>query len=362
MAAATKAKRKATEVAFLALAFAGSCGGSGATAGGGLSLAAAPDSADSFGSVADFAFIERSGRAVTRADLDGAPWIAGFFFTRCSGPCPRLTANMRRLQERLEGSRARLVSISVDPEHDTPEVLRAYADSFTADPDRWWFLSGDEESTYALMRESFALSVEKLPGPDVAAGRAITHATRLVTVDAEGRVRGYYDAESEEGVAAAHARLAFLCGGRPRSVLPALNATLNGTAAVLLVLGLAAIKRGSRTVHARLMVCAFLVSSAFLMSYLYYHFAVTAEVGPTRFNGTGWVRGAYLALLLSHTVLAVVNLPMVLRTIWLAHRERWAAHARMARFTYPVWLYVSVTGVLIYLVLYHGNPAAAPSS
>ena len=139
--------------------------------------------------------------------------------------------------------------------------------------------------------------------------------------------------------------------------LPAVNATLNAAAAVLLVLGLLAIKAGRRETHARLMRSAFLVSAAFLACYLYYHFAI-ARGEPTRYNAGGARKLAYLALLLSHTVLAMVNLPMVLRTLWLAHKERWDAHRRLARWTFPIWLYVSVTGVLVYLVLYQFNPPA----
>ena len=137
--------------------------------------------------------------------------------------------------------------------------------------------------------------------------------------------------------------------------LPAVNAALNGTAAVLLVLGLAAIKAGRRERHRKLMLAAFAVSAAFLACYLYYH-VVVARGHPTSFNATGWARRAYLALLLTHTVLAAVNLPMVLRTLWLAYKERWDAHRRLARWTFPIWLYVSVTGVVVYVVLYHFNP------
>jgi uncharacterized membrane protein YozB (DUF420 family) len=99
---------------------------------------------------------------------------------------------------------------------------------------------------------------------------------------------------------------------------------------------------------------AFVVSSAFLACYLYYHVAV-ARGQPTRFHRTGAARSAYLALLLSHTVLAVVNLPMVLRTLWLAHREDWDRHRRLARLTFPIWLYVSVTGVVIFAMLKAAN-------
>ncbi len=141
--------------------------------------------------------------------------------------------------------------------------------------------------------------------------------------------------------------------------LPAVNASLNGLAAVLLVLGWRAIRSGRRERHERLMKAAFAVSAAFLACYLYYHFAV-ARGEPTRFHRTGAARTAYLLLLLTHTVLAAVNLPMVLRTLWLAHREDWERHRRLARITFPIWLYVSVTGVLVYVVLYHLNVPPAP--
>ncbi len=140
--------------------------------------------------------------------------------------------------------------------------------------------------------------------------------------------------------------------------LPAVNAGLNATAALLLVLGLVAIKRGQRERHGHLMKAAALVSMLFLATYLYYHVAV-ARGQPTRYHAVGWKRAAYLTLLISHTILAMVNLPMVLRTLWLAHRERWDEHRRLAKLTLPIWMYVSVTGVLVYVVLYHFNPAAS---
>jgi uncharacterized membrane protein YozB (DUF420 family) len=106
-----------------------------------------------------------------------------------------------------------------------------------------------------------------------------------------------------------------------------------------------------------MMKAAFVASALFLACYLYYHLAV-ARGQPTGFNGEGWRRVAYLVLLITHTVLAMVNLPMVLRTFWLAHKERWEEHKRWAKITFPIWLYVSVTGVAVYVVLYHFNPEA----
>jgi len=140
--------------------------------------------------------------------------------------------------------------------------------------------------------------------------------------------------------------------------LPLLNACLNGTSAVLLLAGLAAIKSGRRGAHERLMISALIVSAAFLASYLYYHGVVERVRGPTRFHGTGLWRPAYFAMLVSHVVLAVAVVPLALRTAFLARRGRFDAHKRWAKVTFPIWLYVSVTGVLVYLSLYVWNPPA----
>jgi putative membrane protein len=130
--------------------------------------------------------------------------------------------------------------------------------------------------------------------------------------------------------------------------LPALNATLNATSAALLVAGFLSIRSGRRALHIGCMIAACATSTLFLTSYLYYH----ARVGSVRFTGTGWVRAAYFAVLLSHTVLAVTILPLVLRTVALAATKRFAAHKTIARWTLPLWLYVSITGVIVYGMLY----------
>ncbi len=139
--------------------------------------------------------------------------------------------------------------------------------------------------------------------------------------------------------------------------LPAVNASLNAVATVLLVVGLVQIKTGRKEAHRRSMLAATGVSVVFLACYLYYHMVVIPELGHTKYHGEGAARVAYYAMLISHVILAAVNLPMVLRTLWLAHKERWDAHRRLAKWTWPIWFYVSVTGVLVYLVLYHFNPA-----
>lgn len=131
--------------------------------------------------------------------------------------------------------------------------------------------------------------------------------------------------------------------------LSTVNAILNGAAAVLLVCGWVLIRRGRRDAHRRVMLAAFGVSVLFLISYLVYHY----NVGSVRFQKTGGVRAVYFTILISHTVLAALVAPMAIVTLRRALASRWDAHRRLARWTLPVWLYVSVTGVLVYLMLYH---------
>ncbi len=133
------------------------------------------------------------------------------------------------------------------------------------------------------------------------------------------------------------------------SIFPVINATLNGTSAVLLVTAHAMIKRGRMAAHRALMLTAIATSSLFLISYLYYHW----HVGSVRFQGQSWSRPVYFSILISHTVLAASIVPLVIITLSRALRERFDRHRAIARWTYPLWLYVSVTGVVIYLMLYH---------
>jgi putative membrane protein len=138
------------------------------------------------------------------------------------------------------------------------------------------------------------------------------------------------------------------------SVLPAVNALLNATAALLLVLGFRAIRAGHLRRHRALMLGALGASLLFLVGY----FTRIALTGTHAFPGSGGFRAAYLAILASHTVLAALAGPMILRTLFLAVKARFPAHRRIARATLPVWLYVSVTGVAVYVMLYHLAPGA----
>jgi uncharacterized membrane protein YozB (DUF420 family) len=136
---------------------------------------------------------------------------------------------------------------------------------------------------------------------------------------------------------------------------PTLNAALNAASAVLLLVAYRAIRRLDVETHRRWMLAAATTSALFLVSYLAYH----ARVGSVRFAGTGAARSVYFAILGSHTFLAIVVLPLVLRTLYLGLKRRDDRHRRIARWTFPIWLYVSVTGVIVYLMLYHLYPREA---
>jgi putative membrane protein len=133
----------------------------------------------------------------------------------------------------------------------------------------------------------------------------------------------------------------------------ALNATLNGTSAVLLTCGYFAIRARKIAVHKAFMIAAFLTSTAFLISYLAYHY----RVGHVAFQGQGWIRPVYFTLLLTHTVLAAVIVPLIIVTLRRAWLEKFDKHRIIARWTLPLWMYVSVTGVIVYLMLYQIYPA-----
>lgn len=159
-----------------------------------------PEPPPVLGEVPEFSLVNRDGRPVRRADLLGAPWVADFIFTRCPASCPMMTARMARLNRELPPDLpVRLVSFSVDPEHDTPEVLERYARSFSA-PDRWLFVTGTREQVRSLSIEGFKLGLEMDPPPGMNAPEPILHSTRFVLVDGEGRIRGYYEAFDEESM------------------------------------------------------------------------------------------------------------------------------------------------------------------
>jgi len=144
--------------------------------------------------VGSFSLTERSGRTVTDKDLQGKVWVASFVFTRCIGPCPAVTSTVTELhREFKDDPRVRFVTFTVDPTRDDLRSLREYADSRTADPERWLFLTGDEATIHSLMRERFKQPVERKEGPEVRPGDEFGHSSRLVLVDKKCMIRAMCD-------------------------------------------------------------------------------------------------------------------------------------------------------------------------
>ena len=142
----------------------------------------------------DFSLTDQTEKTVTLADLKGKVWVADFIFTNCGGTCPMMTDKMRKLQEGLPAE-IRLVSITVDPNRDTPKALAAYAAEHGATRERWLFLTGDKQSLYDLCVKGFKLPLDESGG--TAAG-PIAHSTRFVLVDRQGEIRGYYSGTEEQ--------------------------------------------------------------------------------------------------------------------------------------------------------------------
>jgi len=143
--------------------------------------------------VPGFSLVSSEGTPVTLEALSGRYWVADFIFTRCTGVCPLLSGRMLAIQKGLSGrDDVRLVSFSVDPDYDTPEVLSAYAREHGADTSRWLFLTGSRDVLHALIGKGFHLAVSRAPDGSASPGDLITHSDRLVLVDRKGRIRGYY--------------------------------------------------------------------------------------------------------------------------------------------------------------------------
>lgn len=190
----------------------GACGGGEAAAAGGSNVVAAAAAGDpiDFGPVPDFELTSQLGEAVGADTLRGRPYVMAAVFSTCAGPCPRIGREMAALQEQLDGTDALLVSVTVDPGHDTPEVLAEYAATLGADPERWLFLTGGEDEVYELVREGFKLGVARSDPATAAFGRQVTHGTKLVAVDRRGHIRGWYDSQTPEGVDRLRERMRFL--------------------------------------------------------------------------------------------------------------------------------------------------------
>jgi len=150
----------------------------------------------SYGTVPGFQLSNQNGQPFGSAQLAGKIWIADFIYTTCPGPCPTISSRMSELQKPLEKADVRLVSFSVDPQKDIPEVLRRYAEKLQAEPGRWDFLTGPKSAIYKISHDGFKLAVSD--GSDVQG--IPVHSTRMVLVDRHGQIRGYYDATEPEAI------------------------------------------------------------------------------------------------------------------------------------------------------------------
>ena len=166
----------------------------------------------SYGTVPSFQLVNQNGQAFGSARLAGKIWIADFIYTTCAGPCPMISGRMSELQKPLEKTDVHLVSFSVDPEKDTPEVLRGYAEKLQAEPARWDFLTGPKSTIYKLSHDGFKLAVSD--GTD-AEGIPV-HSTRMVLVDRHGQIRGYYDAAEADAMTKLLADTNHLLREQPR--------------------------------------------------------------------------------------------------------------------------------------------------
>ncbi len=166
----------------------------------------------SYGAVPHFQLINQEGQPFDSARLAGKIWIADFIYTTCPGPCPMISTRMSELQEPLEKTDVHLVSFSVDPEKDKPEVLRGYAEKLRADPKRWDFLTGPKSTIYKLSHDDFKLAVSD--GSDEAG--IPVHSTRMVLVDRHGEIRGYYQATAADAVTKLLADTSHLLREQPK--------------------------------------------------------------------------------------------------------------------------------------------------
>lgn len=142
----------------------------------------------------DFQLTERSGKPVRLSDLKGKVWLADFVYTTCEGPCPLISGHLAKLQKTaLQNPGVRFVSITTDPDHDTPEALRSYAERFGASPDQWLFLTGEKAKVHALIRDGFMLAVVEQPNEP----QPIVHSTKLMLVDKNGVIRSFYDGATD---------------------------------------------------------------------------------------------------------------------------------------------------------------------
>ncbi|SFH79724.1 DUF420 domain-containing protein [Planctomicrobium piriforme] len=353
--------------------------------------------------VGEFKLVDQLDQPVTRESLLGQPWVANFVFARCSFQCPATCRKIMDLNNEVADVPVRFVTITVDPAHDTVPIMREFADIWKAKPDRWLFCTGEPKQVWDLIRKGFKVAAWENAGTARMPGMEFAHSNHLIHVSKDGEILGRYDSavDSElvtlkrvlkgqittplkfqpatlDALAQFKARQAEaaipadpldkLPGWAKR--LPATNAALNSLATLLLLAGFFAIKAGAVGLHKRMMLTAFFVSIIFLVCYLTYHYALHEYAGirGKPFPGTGTLKTVYYTILISHVILAATVPVLAIITIrngLRAYPEGLApqqlaelvaerkTHHRWAKVTFPIWLYVSVTGVIIYWMLYH---------
>ncbi len=339
--------------------------------------------------VDDFTLVDQTGEEFTREDLLGKPWIVNFIFAQCPHQCPMTSRMMMEFDKTVSDVDMRMVTITVNPEEDTVEIMRKYADIWEADPKRWLFATGDPVQVWKLIREGFKVTAWENVGTARQPGMEFAHDNNIIHVDAAGKILGRYNSidpkemsvlrrvlkgdietpdeyrpvviEAREAQQASVLEYMKTVKVDPLAKLPywakrlpATNAMLNALATLLLMLGYTAIKAKLTGLHKKLMLYAFGVSCVFLISYLAYHFALHhyAGVRGKPFEQTGTIRTVYFSILISHVILAAMVPVLALVTITKGLRQNWESHRKWAKVTFPIWLYVSITGVIIYWMLY----------
>lgn len=338
-----------------------------------------------------FTLTDQQGRTVTRESLLGRPWVANFIFSTCPTHCPATLREIYEMQRRLRDTDVRFVTFTVDPATDTVERLHEVSKAFGADPERWLFLTGEPAELHKVIADGFQQVM-------VANPMQLAHSLNLMHVDATGRIVGKYryhfqepegpdqlnllrqvllgqletpeanrfvpnvapsdlpssSASTSEQPAATSAGSDAAPDSVPAWVdrLRTTNALLNGLATLLLLAGLSAIKGQRVELHKRLMLTAFGVSVVFLACYLTYHGGLKhyTGVGHKPYAGAPSLLAVYRLILGTHIVLAAVVPVLAIVTIRRGLTAQWEAHRRIAKVTFPIWLYVSVTGVVIYFM------------
>jgi protein SCO1/2/putative membrane protein len=342
--------------------------------------------------VDDFQLVDQLGRPVTREFLRGKPWVVNFIFTRCVTACPATCRKMMELIESVNEVDMRFVTITVDPENDSVEQMAKFAEIWQADPEKWLFCTGEKEALYKLIRTGFKVSAWENFGDKRLPGYEFAHDNHLLHIDPQGKILGRYNSMVDTELAllgrvlrgeietpVKHRPAALENAASPAKIvggstgaggdagedplaklppwaqrLPATNAMLNGLSTLLLLTGFLAIKAKREHLHKQMMVTAFGVSILFLGCYLTYHWALHEYTGThgKPFTGTGGIRTLYFSILISHVVLAATVPVLAVVTLVKGYAQNWESHRRWAKVTFPIWLYVSITGVIIYWMLY----------